>query len=80
MALGASNFASGILQGLPLGAGFFAASANYAAGTRWYTLVRAGLVEVPQGGVLLFWSVDDAVQAISALTPAPLKNVIAVIF
>lgn len=34
-------------------------------------LVRAGLVDASQGGVLLFWSVDDAVQAISAPTPAP---------
>ena len=39
-------------------------------------LVRAGLVDAPQGGVLLFWSVDDAVQAISAQTPAPSENAI----
>ena len=34
LALGAANFVSGILQGLPVGAGFSAASANYAAGAR----------------------------------------------
>src|SRR2546425_5553020 len=34
LALGAANLASGLLQGLPVGAGFSAASANQAAGGR----------------------------------------------
>jgi SulP family sulfate permease len=34
LALGAANFASGVLHGLPVGAGFSAASVSYAAGAR----------------------------------------------
>jgi SulP family sulfate permease len=34
LALGAANFGSGLLHGLPVGAGFSAASASYAAGAR----------------------------------------------
>lgn len=34
LALGACNLASGVLQGLPVGAGFSAAAANYRAGAR----------------------------------------------
>ena len=34
LALGAANLSSGLLHGLPVGAGFSAASANYAAGAR----------------------------------------------
>ena len=46
LALGAANMASGLLQGLPVGAGYSASTANESAGGRskWTGLLAAGLI------------------------------------
>ena len=63
LAIGASNLLSGILQGLPVGAGFSAASANYSAGAR---SKAAGLAAALTLGLLL-WHARDAL----GLLPLP---------
>lgn len=63
LALGAANIGSSLLQGLPVGAGFSASSANYEAGgrSRWTGLIAAGAI------ALLLWLAQDAL----ALLPLP---------
>ncbi|KAB2962720.1 SulP family inorganic anion transporter [Zoogloea sp.] len=63
LAFGLSNMASGLLQGLPVGAGFSAAAANYAAGSRskWAGVIAALSL------ALLLWLARDAL----ALLPLP---------
>ncbi|MBS0355299.1 MAG: SulP family inorganic anion transporter [Proteobacteria bacterium] len=63
LAIGASNLLSGILQGLPVGAGFSAAAANYSAGAR---SKAAGLAAAFTLGLLL-WHARDAL----GLLPLP---------
>lgn len=63
LALGACNLANGFLQGLPVGAGFSAASANYSAGGR---SKAAGLAAAATLGLLL-WHAREAL----ALLPLP---------
>jgi MFS superfamily sulfate permease-like transporter len=48
LAFGAANLVSALLQGLPVGAGFSAASANYAAGGRskWVSIASAAALAV----------------------------------
>lgn len=63
LALGAANIGSSMLQGLPVGAGFSASSANYEAGgrSRWTGLVAAAAI------ALLLGLAQDAL----ALLPLP---------
>ncbi|RTL37112.1 MAG: SulP family inorganic anion transporter [Rhodocyclaceae bacterium] len=63
LAIGASNLLSGILQGLPVGAGFSAAAANYSAGAR---SKAAGLTAAFTLSLLL-WHARDAL----GLLPLP---------
>ena len=51
LALGAANIGSSLLQGLPVGAGFSASSANYEAGghSRWTGLVAAAAIALALG-------------------------------
>ena len=51
LALGAANIGSSLLQGLPVGAGFSASSANYEAGgrSRWTGLVAAAAIALLLG-------------------------------
>lgn len=53
LALGAANLVSGLVQGLPVGAGFSAASANQAAGgrSRW-----AGVAAAAALALMLWWA------------------------
>lgn len=63
LALGSANLASGLVQGLPVGAGFSAASASYAAGGRskW-----AGVAAALALGLLLWQA-----RPLLALLPVP---------
>ncbi len=63
LALGACNLASGLVQGLPVGAGFSAASASQAAGARskW-----AGVAAAVALALLLWWA-----RPALALLPVP---------
>lgn len=63
LALGAANLASALLQGLPVGAGFSAASANAGSGGRsqWAGVAAAGAL------ALLLWQARGAL----ALLPVP---------
>ncbi|MDW5445096.1 SulP family inorganic anion transporter [Polaromonas sp. SM01] len=63
LALGAANVASGLVQGLPVGAGFSAASANHAAGgrSRWAGVAAALAL------ALLLWLARPGI----ALLPVP---------
>lgn len=63
LALGAANIGSSLLQGLPVGAGFSASSANYEAGgrSRWTSVAAAGAI------ALLLALAQDAL----ALLPLP---------
>lgn len=69
LAFGLSNMVSGLLQGLPVGAGFSAAAANYAAGSRskWAGVIAAVSL------ALLLW------QARNALAVLPLPVLAAVV-
>ncbi|MBO9652360.1 MAG: SulP family inorganic anion transporter [Variovorax sp.] len=70
MALGAANLASGLFQGMPVGAGFSATSANEAAGAQTRT---AGLIA---GGVVLLAAI--ALLPWIAHTPEPLLAAIVI--
>lgn len=62
-ALGAANLASGLLQGLPVGAGFSAASANQSSGA---SSRLAGVAAAAALALLLWWGRD-----VLALLPLP---------
>ena len=70
MAFGASNLVSAMLQGLPVGAGFSAASANYAAGGRskWAGVTAAAAL------ALLLWQARGWL----ALLPLPVLAAVVV--
>ncbi|MEJ8811446.1 SulP family inorganic anion transporter [Variovorax ureilyticus] len=70
LALGTANLASGLLQGMPVGAGFSATSANEAAGARTRA---AGLIA---GGVVLLAAI--ALLPWIAHTPEPLLAAIVI--
>lgn len=82
VALGAANLAAGLVQGMPVGAGFSASSANEAAGatSRWAGVVAAlGLVVLMAFGVSLVAVLPQPVLAaaviaalLHALNPAAL--------
>ena len=85
MVLGACNVAAALLQGMPVGAGFSASSANAAAGatSRWAGVVALGVIAVVLGVALpalrLLPRPVLAVAVISALwhalNPRPLLDV-----
>lgn len=70
LAFGAANLTSALLQGLPVGAGFSAASANYAAGgsSKWASIAAAAALAV------LLWLARDWL----AVLPVPVLAAVVV--
>jgi MFS superfamily sulfate permease-like transporter len=70
LAFGAANLTSALLQGLPVGAGFSAASANYAAGgsSKWASIAAATAL------ALLLW----LARGWLALLPVPVLSAVVV--